>query len=187
MRHCVPSNVSSGLGSLPLPYVYVDGKPDLTRPTIPALPTGERLNGSTLYRGIMSYFTASPITPGTITKQANIRLKQLYPEVWKHAVFSLYGNRKCFMKTPLSTKVPFQRSEHTKLSLELEIKKDCLSVICRIQCTFLTRPGSFGGVTDRAPLCGPPRNFGNIMIKIKKPGTIIPWPKNKQISGVISY
>ena len=81
MRHCVPSNVSSGLANLPLPYVYVDGKPDRSQPTNQTLPTGEVLQGPMLYRGIMSYFTAKSITPDEIVKQANAQLKQLYNEV----------------------------------------------------------------------------------------------------------
>ena len=81
MRHCVPSNVSSGLANLPLPYVYVDGKPDKSQPTNRSLPSGEVLQGPVLYRGIMSFFTTTSTTPDEIAKQAKTQLDQLYSEV----------------------------------------------------------------------------------------------------------
>ena len=63
IRHCVPSNVSSGLATLPLKYVWLDGKENKSWPTNPTLPTGELLNGSQAYLNILSYFTTNSTTP----------------------------------------------------------------------------------------------------------------------------
>ena len=66
IRHCVPSNVSSGLGKLPLKYVWLDGIENKSWPTDPYLPTGEALNGSQAYFQIMTYFTTNAMTPGEV-------------------------------------------------------------------------------------------------------------------------
>ena len=81
MRHCVPSNVSSGLASLPLPYVYVDGVPNLSRPTHPYLPSGERLNGSLSFEQIVSYYTTTDITPTEMQALGYEKLRSLYKQV----------------------------------------------------------------------------------------------------------
>ena len=79
--HCVPSTVSSGLSSLPLPYVYVNGVPDKTKPTTQRLPTGERLNGSKAYENIMSYFTTNDLTPDQVHDIGVKMVDELYPQV----------------------------------------------------------------------------------------------------------
>ena len=89
IRHCVPSNVSSGLATLPLKYVWLDGKENKSWPTKPVLPTGERLNGSQAYSKIMSYFTTNTMTPMEVHKLGQQQLAVLYPlvscvlSVWK--------------------------------------------------------------------------------------------------------
>lgn len=83
MRHCVPSNVSSGLANLPLPYVYIDGKPDLLQPTMPYLPTGERLNGSQAFDNILTYYTTTDITATEIQVMGYQKLSDLKAQV-KH-------------------------------------------------------------------------------------------------------
>jgi len=55
--------VSSGLASLPLNYVWLDGKENTSWPTNPTLPTGEPLNGSQAYSKIMSDFSTNKMTP----------------------------------------------------------------------------------------------------------------------------
>ena len=81
IRHCVPSNVSSGLGKLPLKYVWLDGIENTSLPTDPYLPTGEALNGSWAYSQIMSYFTTNTMTPAEVHELGKKQLSILYPMV----------------------------------------------------------------------------------------------------------
>lgn len=62
--HCIPSNVSSGLGTRPVSYVYTDGVANLSQPTTKTLPTGEKANGKKAYERIMRFFTTTNSTPG---------------------------------------------------------------------------------------------------------------------------
>ena len=81
-RHCVPSNVSSGLATLPLDHVWVDGKENKSWPTNKKLPTGEMLDGKRAYaKGIMQYFTTNEMTPDDVNKLGHDQLKKLYPQV----------------------------------------------------------------------------------------------------------
>ena len=81
IRHCVPSNVSSGLANLPLKYVWVDGIENKSWPTNPYLPTGEPLNGKQAYSQIMSYFTTNAMTPKEVHELGIKQLDFLYPMV----------------------------------------------------------------------------------------------------------
>ena len=81
MRHCVPSNVSSGLANLPLKYVWFDGKENTSWPTDPKLPTGEPLNGPKAYSKIMSYFTTNAMTPMEVHELGKKQLDIYYPMV----------------------------------------------------------------------------------------------------------
>ncbi|KAK3744963.1 hypothetical protein QZH41_008490, partial [Actinostola sp. cb2023] len=81
MRHCLPNDVSSGLGGLPVDYVYTDGVPDLKNRTNKTLPTGEVLNGTNTYRLILSYFTTTDISPERIYAEGLVQLKGFYAEV----------------------------------------------------------------------------------------------------------
>jgi len=81
IRYCVPSNVSSGLASLPLKYVWLDGKENKSWPTNRTLPTGEPLNGSQAYFAIMSYFTTNKMTPLEVRRLGEEQLNILYPKV----------------------------------------------------------------------------------------------------------
>ena len=81
MRHCPPSNISSGLASLPLPYVYTNGSPDLSRPTNGSLPGGEEYSGKTAYKRLLAFFTTYDITPEEVDDLANQRLKEIFPKV----------------------------------------------------------------------------------------------------------
>ena len=93
IRHCVPSNVSSGLATLPLKYVWLDGKENKSWPTNPTLPTREPLNGSLAYSKIMSYFTTNTMTPMEVHKLGQQQLAFLYPmvscvlSVWKICLY----------------------------------------------------------------------------------------------------
>lgn len=66
IKHCVPSNVSSGLATLPLSFVYVNNTADKSKPTNKSLPTGEILNGKKSYQQIVSYFTTNTMSPEDI-------------------------------------------------------------------------------------------------------------------------
>lgn len=81
MKHCVPSNVSSGLATLPLSYVYVDGIADVNKTTSRRLPTGEPLNGTRAYLDMLSFFTTTENTPDEVHKLGYEMLDKLYPEV----------------------------------------------------------------------------------------------------------
>ena len=84
MQHCVSSTVSSGLASLPLPFVYVNNTADKSRPTNKSLPTGEKLDGKKSYEQIVSYFTTNSMSPDEINKLGFEMLNELYPQVCGH-------------------------------------------------------------------------------------------------------
>ena len=80
IKYCVPSEVSSGLASLPLDHVHIHGKPT-NQDTRKVLPTGQRLRGADTYRDILSYFATKRITPDEVFEIGQKRLKEIYPEV----------------------------------------------------------------------------------------------------------
>ncbi|PFX32480.1 hypothetical protein AWC38_SpisGene2683 [Stylophora pistillata] len=64
MAHCVPSNVSSGLGTRPVDHVYVNGTKTSVK-TNQTLDGKERImKGKDAYAEILSYFTTTKYTPG---------------------------------------------------------------------------------------------------------------------------
>ena len=68
LPHCVPSNVSSGLGTLPVPYVYFNGSRTIQR-TNRTLVNGDRIiSGKESYSGFMSFHTTQSITPGNFSR-----------------------------------------------------------------------------------------------------------------------
>jgi len=81
IQHCVPSNVSSGLATLPLSFVYFNNTADKARHTNKSLPTGELLNGTKSYQQIVSYFTTITMSPDEIYKLGLKMLNKLYPQV----------------------------------------------------------------------------------------------------------
>ena len=81
IQHCVSSNVSSGLATLPLSFVYINDTVDESRPTNKSLPTGERLDGKKSYEKIVTYFTTNSITPDEIHQLGYKMLNELYPQV----------------------------------------------------------------------------------------------------------
>lgn len=80
LEHCVPSSVSSGLASLPLSHVFVNGN-KTAETTSKQLPNGEPLNGMKAYDSIMSYFTTVSKTPDQVHQLGKEMLSKLYPEV----------------------------------------------------------------------------------------------------------
>ena len=83
--YCVPSNISSGLASLPLKFIYVNEIQTQNR-TTQKLPFGEKLNGSRSYEKILYYFTTSEdFTPDKIHVLGKQKLKTLYAEAIKAA------------------------------------------------------------------------------------------------------
>ena len=82
MKHCLPKDVSSGMGSLPVDFIYVNGKPTSKRTTKTLPMTNIRLNGKESYRSILPYFTTSDISPERINEIGKERLSMLYPQVF---------------------------------------------------------------------------------------------------------
>lgn len=73
LPHCLPSSVSSGLGTLPVDYMYYNGSKTLER-TNRTLRSGDKIiSGKESYRSFMSFQTTQGITPGNalITKWLN--------------------------------------------------------------------------------------------------------------------
>lgn len=79
-QYCIPSTISSGLASLPLSYVYINGT-STGQATTKKLPTGEPLDGKKAYKKIMPYFTTNDMTPDEVHSLGYKMLNQLYPEV----------------------------------------------------------------------------------------------------------
>ena len=77
--HCVPSNVSSGLATLPLPEIYWNGT-STGEKTTGVLPTGEKLSGKRAYEMILPYFTTNDMTPDEVYDLGQTMLNKLYPE-----------------------------------------------------------------------------------------------------------
>ena len=83
--HCVPNNISSGLASLPIKYIYINASETQTK-TTQKLPSGESLDGRRSYERILYYFTTSEdLTPDKIHELGKEKLKTLYPEAEKAA------------------------------------------------------------------------------------------------------
>lgn len=80
MQHCAPDSVSTGLGSLPLLYVFVNGSQTSKR-TTQKLPTGEELNGRDSYIKILDHFTTTTQTPDEIYNLGKDMRDKLYSEV----------------------------------------------------------------------------------------------------------
>ena len=81
IHYCVPSNVSSGLGRLPLKYIWYDGKENESRPTDQILPNGDKLDGRHAYSLIMPYFTTNDFKPDKVHELGKSQLDKLYPMV----------------------------------------------------------------------------------------------------------
>ena len=80
--YCVPSNVSSGLASLPLDFVWFNGTKNTSWPTSKMLPnTNEELSGKRAYSMILPYFTTNEMTPVEVHQLGKDQLKELYPLV----------------------------------------------------------------------------------------------------------
>lgn len=81
IQYCVPSSVSSGLSSLPVSYVYVNGSANISQTTTKVLPFGQPLNGSKAYMELLSFFTTTNSTPDEVYNLGYDMLRKLYPEV----------------------------------------------------------------------------------------------------------
>ena len=77
-QYCVPSNTSSGLATLPLPFIYKNGINTGIK-TIGKLPSGEPLSGKRAYEMILPYFTTNQMTPDEVYDLGEKMLNQLYP------------------------------------------------------------------------------------------------------------
>lgn len=68
LSHCLPTNVSSGLGTLPVNHVYLNGSKTLEM-TNPTFREGDTvLPGKESYKNFLSYYTTQEITPGNWSK-----------------------------------------------------------------------------------------------------------------------
>ena len=82
IRHCPPDDVASGVSSLPLGYVYLDGSPDKTNVTTKKLPlTNGTLDGKELYKRIVPRFTTTNISPEMIFAEGEKQLNIFYAQV----------------------------------------------------------------------------------------------------------
>lgn len=81
IRHCIPSNVSSGLPSLPLPYMYVDGMAKSDQPTTQELSSGDRLSGTQTYLKHISVFTTLDVSPEKLKHISQEKLDELLSQV----------------------------------------------------------------------------------------------------------
>lgn len=82
MTHCVPSDVSSGLSNLPLPFVYLNGTKTSEETTNGKLPGTElRVTGKELYENTLHFFTTVDMTPDEVYDLGWAMLNKLYPEV----------------------------------------------------------------------------------------------------------
>lgn len=77
-QYCVPSNISSGLATLPLEYIYKNGKNTGVK-TTGKLPNGEPLSGKKAYEMILPYFTTNQMTPDQVFSLGHEMLNKLYP------------------------------------------------------------------------------------------------------------
>lgn len=98
LQNCAPDTVSTGFGSLPLSYVYANGRQTGTA-TTGKLPTGETLNGKDSYIKLLQHFTTTSETPDEIYKLGEEMLNKLYSEVrlapvsgFFQGLFSIYQN-----------------------------------------------------------------------------------------------
>ena len=64
MTHCVPSNVSSGLGTRPISFVFVNGTRTSEQASRTLDGTERIMEGKEAYAEILSYFTSTKHTPG---------------------------------------------------------------------------------------------------------------------------
>ena len=79
--YCLPDDVSSGLGNLPVDYIYYNGT-RTNQKTIRKLPiTNEVISGKATYERILPYFTTSNITAEEIYKEGLRQLDYFYPKV----------------------------------------------------------------------------------------------------------
>ncbi|KAL9985240.1 hypothetical protein ACROYT_G007617 [Oculina patagonica] len=77
-QFCAPSNVSSGLATLPVSHVYKNGRKTRIK-TTGILPTGESLSGKKAYEMMLPYFTTNQMTPDQVYSLGEKMLNQLYP------------------------------------------------------------------------------------------------------------
>ena len=90
--HCLPNDLSSGLGNLPVDYVYYNGKPNTNEKTTKVLPlTNITLSGKVSYRKFLSFFTTTKLTASDIFREGQKQLDIFYPEVSFSTEFWLFS------------------------------------------------------------------------------------------------
>jgi len=78
-QYCVSSDISSGLGSLPLQSIYINDK--VAGQATGQLPTGEKLDGRETYKKLLAYYTSTDITADQIYDSGKELVDEIYPEV----------------------------------------------------------------------------------------------------------
>lgn len=81
LKHCVNSEISSGLSMLPLDDIYKDGEKEKGKTATKKLPTGEELNGTKIYEQIIHYFTTTTLPVDEIYDKGTKVLNELYPKM----------------------------------------------------------------------------------------------------------
>lgn len=81
LKNCpTDENIISGLGKVPLSFLYYDDVRDINHPAFHKLPTGEKLSGQKTYQTLMKYFTTLDISPVDLREKAWKRLNELYTQ-----------------------------------------------------------------------------------------------------------
>ena len=76
-QYCVHSNISSGLATLPLPYIYKNNI-NTGMKTTGKLPNGQKLDGSKTYEMMLPYFTTTDMNAEEIYNLGKSMLDKLY-------------------------------------------------------------------------------------------------------------
>jgi len=77
MTHCVPGNVSSGLGTRPVDYVYFNGTRTSKKTNQTLDGTEKIMKGKEAYKEIISYFTTTSYSPGKCRSFSQSRNKTI--------------------------------------------------------------------------------------------------------------
>ena len=142
MRHCVPSNVSSGLATLPVDHVYKDGKPTSEK-TTKTLPTGEQLDGAQSYNRIVTYFTTTDIRVDEILAEGMKQKDVFYKEILKIARLIMHSTNTSkavnMMKKFLNTKThwhneqKFPENESNELAFKTCVDIESAKTFCPVR------------------------------------------------------
>lgn len=120
LPHCLPSNVSSGLGTLPVDHVYFNGNRTLER-TNTTLNGGDSvMPGKESYGNFLSFSTTQNITPGNHNQIA--RKSSFWEDSWllERCINSMYPvfSQMLLKDLPISNSRRFLTIQQSFLSVE---------------------------------------------------------------------